>query len=369
MNRSLLLSISLAVVALIWILSGVLFPKSDDESASSLQASVASQTPSGFKVKVQVIAAELMLDRLDLQGDMVSERSIDIRAETDGVIVGLKAKKGDRLKRGQGVMKLAMNDRQARLERAKAELKVRQADLKSSISLKVKKLISENQYLQHVANVTAAKAEVKEREIAIQRTSITAAFDGVLDTLHVELGDYVSSGTSLATLVDDQYITISAEVPQQHISKIKNGLKVSAVLLGGEKIEGEVVYISSSANTSTRTFHVEAKALNTQGIKRFGQSARVSIYLGEQFAHKLSPSLLGLDSDGLLEVKGVDADQRVISKTVNIIRSEQDGVWLSGLPKQFNLITVGQGFVSTGDKVNTIVHTDKSENSDSGVTL
>jgi len=372
MNRSLILSISLAVLALVWILSGSLSSNTEEDTQVSQQDAEleGSNLPSSrFKVKVQSIEAKLMLDRIDLQGGIESVREIEVRAETDGIITDLKTTKGMRITQGQQLLTLAMNDRQARLERAKAELKVRQADLKSSLSLKAKKLISENQYLQHVANVVAAEAEVKEREIEIQRTTITAAFDGVLNELHVELGDYVSSGTSLATLVDDQYITISAEVPQQHISKLKNGQKVSATLLSGTQIDGEVFYISSSADISTRTFRVEAKALNTAGIKRFGQSARVSIYLGKQRAHKLSPSLLGLDSDGLLQVKGVDEEQRVITQTVDIIRSENDGVWLSGLPKQFNLITVGQGFVSEGDMVNAVSNAKPIENSEQGATL
>jgi multidrug efflux system membrane fusion protein len=372
MNRSLILSISLAALALVWILSGSLSSNSEEEGSVSQQASELDESGNSsprFKVKVEAIDAKLMLDRIDLQGEIESVRDIEVRAETDGIVTKLKSNKGEHLTKGQQILVLATNDRQARLARAKAELKVRQADLKSSLSLKAKKLISENQYLQNVANVVSAEAEVKEREIEIQRTTITAAFDGVLDELHVELGDYVSSGTALATLVDDQYITISAEVPQQHISKLKNGQKVSAELLNGAKIEGELFYISSSADTRTRTFRIEAKALNTMGIKRFGQSARVSIYLDEQYAHKLSPSLLGLDSDGLLEIKGVDEGQRVITHTVDILRSENDGIWLSGLPKQFNLITVGQGFVSEGDVVNAIFNTPAIDNAEHGAAL
>jgi multidrug efflux system membrane fusion protein len=372
MNRSLILSISLAALALVWILSGSLSSNSEEEGSVSQQASELDESGNSsprFKVKVEAIDAKLMLDRIDLQGEIESVRDIEVRAETDGIVTKLKSNKGEHLTKGQQILVLATNDRQARLARAKAELKVRQADLKSSLSLKAKKLISENQYLQNVANVVSAEAEVKEREIEIQRTTITAAFDGVLDELHVELGDYVSSGTALATLVDDQYITISAEVPQQHISKLKNGQKVSAELLNGAKIEGELFYISSSADTRTRTFRIEAKALNTMGIKRFGQSARVSIYLDEQYAHKLSPSLLGLDSDGLLEIKGVDEGQRVITHTVDILRSENDGIWLSGLPKQFNLITVGQGFVSEGDVVNAIFNTPAIDDAEHGAAL
>ncbi len=354
MNRSLILSISLAALAFIWILSGSLSNNSEETNLQDSALTSSDHSSPSFKVKVEQIEAKLMLDRIDLQGDIEPAREIEIRAETDGTITSLENKKGTRITQNQKILTLAMNDRQARLARAKSELKVRKADLKSGLSLKAKKLLSENQHLQNVSNVVAATAEVKAIEIEIEHTSVTAAFNGVLNELHVELGDYVSSGTPLATLVDDQYITISADVPQQHIAKLKIGQKVSATLLNGTQFEGDIFYISSSADTNTRTFRIEAKAANTMGIQRFGQSARVSIYIGEQFAHKLSPSLLGLNSEGSLQIKGIDQDSRVITQTVEIIRSEKDGIWLAGLPKQFNLITVGQGFVSKGDEVNAI---------------
>jgi len=369
MNRSLILSISLAALAFIWILSGSLSSNTEEANEPSPELVSSNHSNPKFKVKVEHIEAELMLDRIDLQGDIEPAREIEVRAETDGTITALKNKKGARIVQGQQILTLAMNDRQARLERAKSELKVRQADLKSGLSLKAKKLLSENQHLQNMANVVAANAEVKEIEVEIKHTSVTAAFNGVLNELHVELGDYVSTGTPLATLVDDQYITISAEVPQQHISKLKIGQKVSATLLNGTQFEGEIFYISSSAQTSTRTFRIEAKAANTLGIKRFGQSARISIYIGEQLAHKLSPSLLGLNSEGALQIKGINEHNRVISQTVEIIRSENDGIWLDGLPKQFNLITVGHGFVSNGDEVNAVLDTLNEDDNKQGASL
>jgi len=359
MNRSLVISISMAVLALVWVLSGTL-SESDAENSTNAgidntSTAVATENVQAlFKVKVTAIQAEQIMDRIELQGSIESAREIEVRAETEGTIKRIDVEKGDRLSKGQAILRLAMNDRQARLARARAELKVRRVDLKSGVSLKQKKLLSENQHQQNVANVVAAEAEVKEIEVEIEHTNVTAAFRGVLDAVHVELGDYVSSGTPLATLVDDQYVTISSDVPQQHVSKLKLGQMVKATLLDGTQLEGKTYYISSSADPRTRTFRIEAKTSNQENIQRFGQSARVSILVGQKWAHKLSPSLLNLSSDGLLQVKGVDADNRVMTKTVNIIRSENDGVWLEGLPKEFNLITVGQGFVSVGEEVNSI---------------
>lgn len=354
MNRSLVLSIIMAIAATIWILSGSFSKNEDTENMQKLSAEQAEKTLPAFKVKVQKRVAEKMQDQIVLQGGIEADRQIEVKAQTEGNIEKIVAIKGDKLKTGQAILSLAMNDREARLEKAKAELRVKQTELASSKSLKEKNMISENRYQQNLADVIAAQAEVKEIEVEIKQTDITAAFNGVLNEIHVELGDYVTPGSALATLIDRDWVTITTEVPQQHISKIKQGQTVEATLLSGEQLTGKISYISASASTATRTFLIEAKAENVAGVKYFGQSARVKIYLGERSAYLMSPSLLNLSSDGSLQIKTLDPEYRVVSHNVTMIRSDNQGIWLGGLPDSIELITVGQGFVSDGEVVEPI---------------
>lgn len=363
MNRSLLIAILMAIAAVVWILSGSFGPSDtaaitdNSEQQDSVQASDKPHKEdthaARFQVRVVSVSAESMSEEVQLQGEVVANREVEIRAETQGSIESISAKKGTRLKPGEVIANIAMNDRQARLEQAKAELKVRKADLEAGIKLKAKRLLSENQHERNLANVVAAEAAVKQIQVEIKHTQITAAFTGVLDELHVEVGDYVSSGDPVAKLVDDTAMLIRAQVPQQYISQLELGQAVSATLLDNSTHSGAITYISSSADQATRTFMIEAKAQN-ESLRRFGQSARVTINLGERMAHKLSPSVLDLANDGSLRVKGIDENNRVISRSVTILRNENDGVWLSGLPEQFELITVGQGFVSEGELVDPI---------------
>ncbi len=351
MNRSLILSIILAIIATIWILSGSFSENEDTENIEQLSSEKTGKELPTFKVKVQKRIAEKMQDQIVLQGGIQAARKIQVRAETLGTIEKIYATKGDKLKAGQAILSLAMNDREARLEKAKAELRVKQTELASSKSLKDKNMVSENRYQQNLADLAAAQAEVKEIEVEIKQTNITAAFNGVLNEVHVELGDYVSPGSTLATLVDQDWVTITTEVPQQHIAKIEKGQTVEAVLLNGMLLRGKITYISSTAKPETRTFLIEAKAKNEANIKYFGQSARVKIYLDMRSAYLMSPSLLNLSSDGSLQVKTLDSEKRVHSQNVTMIRSDNEGIWLGGLPDEIELITVGQGFVSDGEIV------------------
>ncbi len=356
MNRSLVIAIALSIVAIGWVLSGS--HKSTKEEAPSIVGSEV--VPDKFRVKVKTIVAETMPDNLYLQGQIEAAREIEIKAEVQGVITRLGSKKGSRLKQGDHILELDLSDRLARLKKAKAELEVKKSERKAGAKLQEKNLLSKNQHQQNIANVLAGEAEVKEIEVEISKTRVKAPFASVLNDVHVEMGDFVSIGDALVFLVDDSHVLISAEVPQQYIAKIALGQRVEATLLDDRKLEGSISFISTSANPNTKTFRIEAKAKNVKNIMRFGQSARVSILLGEQKAHKLTASLLDLDSEGVLQVKGVDGKNRVVTHSVDIIRSERDGLWLKGLPDEFRVITIGQGFVSQGDEVVAVDEQEKA---------
>lgn len=353
MSRSLILSVILAIAATLWILSGSFTESSGKSLETASEADSANNVPL-FKVKTERKAVQIMQDLIELQGAIEAERDIEIRAETEGTIEHVYAQQGQRLNAGDAILSLAINERQARLEQAKAELKLKTAELASSQSLKDKNMISDNQHQQRIADVAAAQAAIKTIEVEIKQTRIQAAFKGVLNAVHVEEGDYVAPGSALATLVDQASVIITTEVPQQHIGKLMLGQVVEATLLDGRKISGILSYISGAAKANTRTFHIEARAANDQGIEHFGQSAQVKIYLGERRAYHLPASLLNLDSDGSLHIKTLDTQQRVISHQVEIIRSDNQGLWLSGLPDAIQLITVGQGFVAAGEQVEVV---------------
>ncbi|WP_250657182.1 efflux RND transporter periplasmic adaptor subunit [Alkalimarinus coralli] len=350
MSRSLIVAIVLTVVAVGWVLSG---SRSAPEAASVDHS--AEQAPAEkFKVKVKNIEAELITDNLLLQGQIEAAREIEIKAEVQGIVTRLGKDKGARLNKDDLIVELDVSDRLARLKKAKAELEVRKSEERAGAQLRQKNMLSKNQQQQNIANVLSAEAAVKEIEVEIDKTSVKAPFATVLNERHVEVGDYVSPGDPLAYLVDDSYTLISADVPQQYIARLSLGQTVSAKLLNGQSLDGKISFVSASADPRTRTFRIEAKSENVKRFVRFGQSASVTIQLGQQRAHKLTGSLLDLNSEGILQVKGVDGENRVITKPVDILRSERDGIWLKGLPDTFRLITVGQGFVSEGDEVEPV---------------
>lgn len=77
-------------------------------------------------------------------------------------------------------------------------------------------------------------------------------------------------------------------------------------------------------------------------------------------AVKITPAMLALDDQGNLGVKTLVAD-KVHFVPIQLVKAEQDGVWLTGLGDEVDIITRGQGFVRDGDKVASVEQTSKLE--------
>ncbi len=105
------------------------------------------------------------------------------------------------------------------------------------------------------------------------------------------------------------------------------------------------------ADSGTRSYRIEVEIPNSDYRLISGMSAVLAIPTGEAAGHYLSPSLLTLHDDGRLGVMAVDAEDRAQFLPVEIIRSEVDGIWVSGLPDQVRLVTFGQGFIASGERV------------------
>ena len=104
------------------------------------------------------------------------------------------------------------------------------------------------------------------------------------------------------------------------------------------------------ADTKSSTFRVEAEFDNPDFKIISGISAKLMVPLYSVDAIYVSPSALAMDEDGNLGVKSVE-NGVVVFKAINLVDSDDKGVWLSGFDKAVDIITVGQGFVKAGAQV------------------
>ena len=181
---------------------------------------------------------------------------------------------------------------------------------------------------------------------------VKAPFDGYLETFSVKEGDYLNTGAVCATIIDPDPMRLIGEVSEKEINFVKVGAKAVAELISGKEVEGVVSFVSTSANKGTRTFRVEIDVKNSDRSIRDGVSAQIAIEGDTILAHKISPSILMLGEAGELGIRTVNEDDQVEFKKIEILEDSMEGIWITGLPKNTRIITIGQEYVFQGQTVN-----------------
>ncbi|MBK5929472.1 efflux RND transporter periplasmic adaptor subunit [Halochromatium salexigens] len=358
MHRSVILAIGLAAATTIWMLSGALIGASRTaQPAPSRIAPDAAATQRYMTVLVTHSQAAPVEREILIQGQLEPRRRVRLRAETDGKVVRLNAEKGALVAAGELLVELAEEDRPAQLARAEAELAARQLELSASETLGSQGLQARTQIKQTQAALARAEAEIARLRVELARLRIRAPFAGVVEAREIELGSLLQRGDEVLELVDNSRLKAVGQVPQQRASALEPGQPVHVTLLDGSQAEGRLSYLSQVADAQTRSFRVEAEIPNPERRLASGVSAELRIKIGEARAHFISPSVLTLDDSGRIGVRAVDAEDRVHFHPIALVRTEMEGVWVSGLPPQAHIITQGQGFVTEGEQVEPITAT------------
>ncbi|MBV1910049.1 MAG: efflux RND transporter periplasmic adaptor subunit [Kangiellaceae bacterium] len=344
--------IAVAIIGLLtlWMLSGVTSEATESDSVNKLENKTLT------KVRVEKREAREIASLIELHGRTEADRVAKLSSETAGRVESILAKRGEAVKQSQVLIKLAVKDKKLRLQQAKATLNQRELEYQASKKLGKQGLSAQTQLAERQANLEFAKAEFEQAKLDIGYTEIRAPFDGILNERFVEIGDLLSVGTEVGQLLDVTPVIVRGNIPELSVADVSLGQFGTAELITKQTVQGKVRYLSAASDDSTHTFKVELALENLivdnkEQIIPVGVSATIKLQTALIFAHKLSPAALSLSKNGGLGVKVIDENNIVRFKTVEIVRSEKDGVWLSGLAQQESIITVGQGFVDDGDEV------------------
>ena len=151
-------------------------------------------------------------------------------------------------------------------------------------------------------------------------------------------------------MVDPNPLKVSGFVPEFQIGKLRLGDPASASLITGESVRGTITYIAQTADTATRTFEIEIDVPNPDYRLRDAVTAQIEIPLDSRPAHRLPQSALTLNEAGDIGVM-ISVGGKAAFRAVEILRDDDNGVWLSGLGNEATVIVVGQEYVSEGSRL------------------
>jgi multidrug efflux system membrane fusion protein len=181
----------------------------------------------------------------------------------------------------------------------------------------------------------------------------------------VEVGDFLKEGDNIAILVDLDPLVITANVTEINVQALKTQQQATGRMVSGDMLQGKIRYISSISEPGTNTFKIEVEVPNPDFSQMAGMSTELALPLETTWAMRISPAVMALDEQGNLGVKTV-VDEHVKFVPIDIVKSDSQGVWLSGMGQQADIITLGHGFVRDGDKVE-VVRVDAPKNAANGL--
>ena len=344
-----------AIAIVLWIGSGFLREESPALPQSVALKNLALQAQNEDRpltsVRVSTSYASDQDRSIRVRGQTQPERSVEVQAQISGLVQARPANRGDRVRTGDLLCEITVEDRNANLKEAVAVLSQAELEYQGVMKLVDKGLQSDAGIAAAEARVAAAQAVVQRRLLEKSKLKIKAPFSGVIEEVHMEIGQFVTPGSVCATLVDLDPMLLVGEVSEHQIAGLKPKLSVTARLSDGRSILGEVRFVSQLANRGTRTYSLEAELPNIDGSIKGGLTAAIDIVTGSNKAHRISAALLVLDDEGNTGVRTVSEAGVVVFYQVDLISESSDGVWVAGLPEVVDLIVVGQQTVVAGERV------------------
>lgn len=346
------IAISAAGLLLLWFASSLIFPPS--RGGEKADASTEAVTPI---LSVKKMVAEPHRRYIKVNGETEASKLVGLMAETSGKVTKILATEGQPVEKGAVILHIDERDRPAQLARARAVLNQREIQYKAARKLQKQGFQSEVRLAETRADLEVARADLKAIEQDLSFTKLRAPFEGVLDSVNVEVGDFVFAGApgnvpdAPVVMVDLDPMIVKGFVSEKDWSAVRVGDVAQVKLNHGSVAQGKIAYLASVSEAESRSFRIEIEVPNEERAIASGVTATLEIPAKEYLGHLLSSSVLSLNDEGTIGAKYLDDENVVRFQPIEIIEEVSRGVWVSGLPETVRIITGGQIYVSQGQQV------------------
>ena len=292
--------------------------------------------------------------RIDAVGSLRAVRGAELSLEVPGVVETISFQSGDEVKAGQVLLTLRKEDEEARLQSLEATASLAQITYDRDVKQLKAQAISQAIVDNDEANLRNARAQVAVQKAILDKKTLRAPFDGKLGLRQVDLGQFLSAGTEIATLQSLDPIFIDFLLPQQAVAQITVGEKVRAKVdaFPGRTFEGKITAINPKIDTGSRNVQVRATVSNADQKLLPGMFATVELDTGTaQRLVTLPQTAVSYNPYGslvyIVDEKGQGPDgkpqlaARQVFVTTGATRGDQVAI-LKGVSEGDTVVTSGQ---------------------------
>lgn len=341
--------------------------KQDELSAlkleiDSLEAKIARMDTSAPKQEKLVPVNTLsMAERpfehfLRLSATITSKENVLLSAESNGRVVSVNAKEGDRVRKGDVILRLESDFIEGQLQEAEAAYKLAKTTFERRARLWKDSIGSEIEYLSSETNYKASENRLRQVRAQYENTFVKAPVSGTLDAITVNKGEFVAPGTPVARVVDLANLELETEVSESYLKAIKVGdsVEVSIPALGLNQME-KVIFTSQYINPANRSFTVKVSLNNKNALIKPNLLAEIKLKDYAKANALVLPSLAvqkDLKGDYVYLAKADGEATKVQKAYVQLGRSfGEETEILSGLAIGDQVVTAGYNEINDGQTV------------------
>lgn len=277
-------------------------------------------------VVVAPVAEETVNSRLNAIGDGQAVRSVTVRPYTSGTIAQILVESGQVVSEGDVLVELDSVEQTIAVERARLSLQDAENTLERYNTLQNSSAISNVEVTNAELAVQTARLALREAELNLERRVVRAPIDGIIGITPVNLGDYVSTDTEIASIDDRSEILVDFYVPERFAVDLEVGQPIQALAISraGETYEGAISAIDNRVDPASRTLRVRATVQNENDALRAGMSFSVTMNFDGETYPAVNPLAIQWSNDGSY-VWSV-AEDRTRRVPVQIIQRNSDSV-------------------------------------------
>lgn len=221
---------------------------------------------------------------LSAVGNLSAVNGVELSSEAPGIVKEIRFSSGQGVKRGDILILLDTSVEEAQLKDMQAKLKLAEITYTRDKKLLEKNVTSQSQYDMSLAQLQEAQAGIEEVQAKIKQKTITAPFDGKVGICLVDLGQYISPGTTLVTLQSLNPLYVRFNLPEQYVNDLylRQPLEVAITGKEGRVLQGNITAINAKVDQSSRNILVQGLIPNEALAFYPGMFAYIKVWLPTQ---------------------------------------------------------------------------------------
>ncbi|MCP4719637.1 MAG: efflux RND transporter periplasmic adaptor subunit [Desulfobacteraceae bacterium] len=350
---------SIPIVTVVLVTALVIFPlskkisaqKADLAEKQSLQMKVAKAATNVITMKM---LPGMVMEKISLPG--VAKPWISLRAasEVKGKIVTKKINEGTRVQKGDILAVIDKRDYKNNYDAAMASYETAQTTEKRFTALSKKQFVTQSQLDDAEARVKTTKAAMDTAKLNLSRCTIRSPMEGVVDRVYIEIGDFLSIGDPVATILQIDRLKIEVGIPESDVAAVRRlkTFDMTIDALEGQGYTGKYHYLFKTTDSMARLYNLEIEVDNPNHLILPGMFARVTIIKNHD------PQGLAVPIYALVTVNketGVFVENESLVHFRPVTTGFLDG-WKTQIQKGLlageNVVVVGHKIIEDGETVN-----------------